>query len=142
MKKARSGKELVGLLDIAKHLSDDMLVKVIKKLSFDGFKNLVQITPWKTGRARSAWQVSVNGAPNEVLYGGQKGVLYTSAPYVAPKVKVGDIVHLYNNVFYTKFLEQGSSKQARAGMVEPTHLKITLQAEKLLKLLTYKKIDI
>lgn len=132
-------RQLKALLDIAAKVTEDEFVTVVKKLSFDAFGDLVRLTPYDTGFAQGGWRVGINQTDEMVLYNTGSGP--TSAPnFGSPTIKFGDIIHLYNNVAYIGALEGGWSKQAPAGMVEPTWSRMSTMADRLADALSKKRL--
>lgn len=114
---------------------DINLATVVKKIAFDLFTKIVYRTPVDTGRARAGWGISIN-TPITIVptgYGGKKLKAKSSAheadvvnSYQATEgVQLPDLsgidgtqqVFILNAVEYIEMLEDGSSKQAPAGMV-------------------------
>jgi len=91
-------------------------------------KRIIERTPVATGRARSGWnadveefntEVSFPFATNQFLTGDeatQKAINSTLA--ATGKHKTGQDLTLSNNVEYITYLNNGSSKQAPAGMTD------------------------
>ncbi len=92
-----------------------------KRVALEALERVVAKTPVDTGRARQSWQVRRN-ATSEADVGewqqrdsvveGQGVILALKEPY--------GIVHIFSNVEYIEFLENGSSQQAPEGMVALT----------------------
>lgn len=137
--KISESRKLKSLLDLAGKTTEDEFLIIIKKLGFDAFSDLVNLTPYDTGFARGGWRVGINGADETVLHNTGSGV--TSAPVFGnPSIKFGDIIHEYNNVAYIKYLDAGWSKQAPAGMIEPTFSRIIVMADRLSTALSKKRM--
>lgn len=129
MKKVKSAAALSAELNRLGDLADDKFLAVVKKLAFDGFKELVIRTPVETRFASSNWRVGINATQEGELRATATGGVYAPASYGNPAIELGDIVHLYNNTVYIKRLEQGWSGQAPQGMVEPTYSRLTQAAK-------------
>jgi len=138
-KRVNSAGELSRELARLGDLSDEKFTQVIKKLAFDGFKELVVRTPVDTGFAQSNWRVGINEAPSASIRP-TVGGFYSPASYGNPTIEFGDSVHLYNNVVYIKRLEQGWSGQAPQGMVEPTYSRLIQVATQLGNALSKERI--
>lgn len=133
-------------LDVAaQHLADKIGVNlqiVLEKLTLDTHTKLTERTPVDTGRARASWQIS-EGAPSTVVPP-PTGVKSTgknsqnSSPPAntipPPTISVSGTqpVFITSAVDYMKYLEEGSSKQAPAGMVQITVREIEAEVEQTL----------
>lgn len=122
---AELARELARLGDIAEK---DFVEKAVKKLAFDGFTSLVVSTPFDTGFASSNWRVGINSNAEGALYN-PGGGNYAPAQYGNPAIELGDKINLFNNTVYIGRLETGWSKQAPAGMVEPTYSRLLAMAQ-------------
>jgi hypothetical protein len=108
------------LTAVSKQL-DIGLDKVVRKVVFDIHKSVTDISPWKTGRFRASWGISPFEIPNdpgepdskgaEVPISKQKSRMNTSVP--DPLI----VWYVYNNLPYAQKLEDGSSQQAPAGIM-------------------------
>lgn len=98
--------------------------KVVKKISFQLFRRIIEKTPVDTGRARASWNISIGRADPSVAPEGE----YRSNPgglaAKAMQVMAGygadgrlPVVIISNNLPYIVELDKGSSKQAPVGMV-------------------------
>lgn len=107
-----------------------------KKLSLDILSGVTKRTPVASGRARLNWQLSI-GSPASGIKEVGKSEGEMSSSLVPSLQEVGQevinegmnqlqslnpfgIVFISNNVNYVGYLDQGSSKQAPAGMVAQT----------------------
>lgn len=92
---------------------------VVRKVSLDIFRRVILRTPVRSGRARGNWQCAINNIPvGEIETVDTNGATTLEAVADAIKdAKAGDVIYLVNNVPYILKLENGSSKQAPAGMV-------------------------
>ena len=95
---------------------------VVRKVSFDIMARVVMKTPVDTGRARGNWMCGIGTAPMEPSQaldtGGGKTIERVST--VIDGAKAGTVVFLTNTLPYILALEQGSSRQAPAGMLATT----------------------
>ncbi len=139
-KRVQGAAELSRELKRLGDLSDEKFLAVVKKLAFDGFKELVIRTPVDTGFAQSNWRVGINSTDERAIRASATGGVYAPAQYGNPAIEFGDNVHLYNNVVYMKALEQGWSQQAPAGMVEPTYSRLIQVAASLANTLSKERI--
>jgi hypothetical protein len=96
------------------------------------FAKIVSRTPYKTGQARSSWQIAI-GSPNKNVNVPGKYPQYadSGAAYALAVAEASQILASYkfsllgfkpaiwitNRLRYIPFLERGTSKQAPAGMV-------------------------
>lgn len=105
--------------------SDETLAKMTEatqKITLDVFKNVIVLSPVKTGRFKGNWQPSI-GAP----VAGTLDALDPSGGTVTAKVtgfvegvEAGDVIYMVNNLEYAERLEDGYSGQAPGGMVKLT----------------------
>ena len=86
-------------------------------------KNITMLTPIDTGQAKANWFVSEGQPDDNVLRVVEGDISRTEAEQMSmdraaalPDAPEGD-VFIANNLEYVKYLEEGSSKQAPAGMV-------------------------
>jgi hypothetical protein len=124
------------ITDFAKSIPDKTVV-LHKKIVLEALRRLVEKTPVDTGRARGNWQVTIaNPAEGQVSgdWPKTKGERKTTRPPLRPEdnatISKGlaaltglpkfQVVWISNNVDYIEFLEEGSSKQAPAGMLAVT----------------------
>ena len=95
---------------------------VVRKVCLDSLTRVVMQTPVDTGRARGNWMCGIGGIPigdvGDVDRGGGKTIERIST--VVDGAKTGTVVYLTNTLPYIMALEQGSSKQAPAGMLATT----------------------
>lgn len=94
---------------------------IFRKIIIDLDQAVVLRTPVDTGRARGNWYPSLN-TPSTRRNDNAKDKNGTAAnkrvDATAAKADVGDVAWLTNNLPYILVLENGSSKQARQGMVD------------------------
>ena len=93
-----------------------------RKVALQILSGVVERTPVDTGRARGNWQVETNVRPSGVLesedVGG--GSTIAAGAAVIADAQPGDDIWISNNLDYIGRLNDGSSKQAPAGMIETT----------------------
>lgn len=99
---------------------------VVVKIALDLHSKVSFRTPVDTGRARASWDVK-EGSPSEFVpppgnYGGPK-------PVGAGGLKGEEVIFVTSAVHYVEFLENGSSKQAPAGMVDISIAEIEVELE-------------
>jgi len=107
--------------------------KLVRKVTFDLFGEVVMRTPVDTGMARSNWQLGINERPTGIVdearlrknktKSDEKGAYKTARTItnaqVMPQfsnVKAGGVNYIANNLPYIMRLEEGHSKQAPIGM--------------------------
>jgi hypothetical protein len=100
--------------------------KLHRAVALEGLKGVVRMNPVDTGRMRANWQVTQDvPATDEVEAedkGGGKtiaagsGVIAGAPPY--------SVTYIANNVPYAEAIENGSSKQAPAGMLNVTYQRL------------------
>jgi hypothetical protein len=99
--------------------------RIVRGLTIELFASVVRDTPVDTGRARGNWQTSVENAPAvEVERLDKSGGSAIAEIVSTTPAKVGSKTLLTNNLPYIRSLEEGSSKQAPAGMVRKNFLRI------------------
>lgn len=117
---------------------------VTKRVAFDLFRRIVRKTPVDTGRARAAWNMSVNEAHRTVPPEGQAS--YPEPTAGALVVQPGDEIWISNNLPYIVKLEEGGytkkketgktkggfSLQAPHGMVAVSIEEVKLQMNRLI----------
>jgi len=111
---------------------DVALDVAVRKIVFDAFGMVTKKTPVDTGRARANWIVSVRNIDRSVKvdgFGDSTGAhVGSSSPPSRPKAKTPSIrkgdgvnpIYITNSLDYIHDLENGTSKQARSGMVAIT----------------------
>lgn len=99
--------------------------EVLKKVAFDTLRNLQKTTPRKTGRARAGWNTTVNAPPSE--WKPPKGSKrYSLQPFKgADGITYHSVINFSNNVEYIIPLDEGTSVQAPAGILEPVLSRMT-----------------
>lgn len=108
-------------------------VKILKKVSFDGLRNLQNGTPRKTGRARAGWNTTVDKNPSEWKPPEGKKSYEPTEFRDLNKIKSNSKINFSNNVEYIVPLDDGHSKQAPAGIVDPVISRMHAQLSRLLK---------
>lgn len=101
----------------------DSFEKIIRKACIDLYRMIVERTPVETGRAKVNWMISTTKS-DSTLSAGEDGL---SANEIKSIIEAeirdfsfdiqDDQVIIYNNLEYIPDLENGTSKQAPAGMV-------------------------
>lgn len=90
--------------------------KIVRAATIELFSGVIKSTPVDTGRAKGAWATSVgsptNDAPDRLGEAASIAEVIANTPPGA-----GQETYLSNALPYIEELENGSSKQARAGMV-------------------------
>jgi hypothetical protein len=109
-------------------LNGETKVRIIEKfklkqklLALKLFEKIVLKTPVDTGRARNAWEITINVIPED-----ENALLSDAESFEdlefgqmesLEDLKFGQIIVISNNVPYIQYLENGHSKQAPKGMV-------------------------
>ena len=122
------------LREATKDLTQTQLVLFHKKIALEAFTRIVLKTPVKTGRARSAWQISIGTIPQGndggtfQPGGGGDGISVGIAALAG--LPPYEIVYIANTLPYIEVLERGrvedsngvlrGSEQAPHGMVAVT----------------------
>lgn len=103
---------------------------VVEKVAFDSHSKISKRTPVDTGRARASWMVT-EGAPSDAV--AEEGS--HSKAVKAPDIQItGErVVYITNNLPYIEELENGSSKQAPAGMVAISLREVEAEIEQFVK---------
>ena len=110
-----------ALLALGDHV-EGSVSKVIRKACFDLYKQIIQRTPFETGRARMGWSIGSefkDVAPPEAVYSKSDitSMISENSKEFSTE-EIGGFVYLYNNIEYIEYLENGHSiKQAPQGMV-------------------------
>ena len=90
--------------------------KIVRAATIELFSGVIKSTPVLTGAARGAWATTV-GAPSDAIEERLgEGVAIAEVVANTPP-GAGQETYLSNALPYIEELENGSSKQARAGMV-------------------------
>lgn len=89
--------------------------RTIRAVKLELFRSVILDTPVDTGRARGNWQATLDSPATEETENESMSVAL--AGVAANLGKVNDVSFLANNLPYIEELEDGSSKQAPAGMV-------------------------
>jgi hypothetical protein len=92
---------------------------LVRKIGLELFSRVILNTPVDSGRARANWQVQIGSVPSGTLELEDRSGAATinTATAAAAGLQAGDVIYLVNNLPYIQKLEDGSSKQAPAGMV-------------------------
>ena len=97
--------------------ADKQIDQARRKTVLDLFSSVIKDTPVKTGRAKGNWQTSVGTVKAAVL--DRTGESAAQAELIAALGQWSDdeTIYMSNGLAYIERLEDGSSKQAPAGMV-------------------------
>ena len=88
-----------------------------RRIALELLRRIVKRTPVDTGRARGNWQVNAGPADEGTVEVFGDAALGVGAQAInAIRMPFG-LITIFNNVNYITFLEEGSSQQARQGMV-------------------------
>lgn len=117
-KLCKTAGEFNALVDeFAGQFVPDQVTLFQKRIALEALRKIVLRTPVDTGRARGNWQTTIGAAPeSESLQADpiQAGV------NAIHQLGAFSIVFVSNNVPYIIYLEDGTSQQAPAGMVQLT----------------------
>ena len=146
MKTVHNGSQLrKELLKASVLLKDDFEV-ILKKLTFDGFRELMARTAIDTGFARSNWSIAIDIQPADVVLKGKQvsdgSRIYPDATIPNVRIHAGSIIVLYNNTDYIIHLETGTPKMRAQPMVEPTQQMLLNVAERLVKKLSKQRYNV
>ena len=95
--------------------TEKKIERTVRAVKLELFRSVILDTPVDTGRARGNWQATLNSPATEEIENESMSVAL--AGVAANLGKVNDVSFLANNLPYIEELEDGSSKQAPAGMV-------------------------
>ena len=134
---AKFQKQLKKLIELV----PEVQVQVIKKVSFDVFKDLQETTPEDTVRAKGGWNTVVDGIPSEWKPAKVKGKTYKGQKFKGQsKIREGSVVHISNNVEYIKPLDEGHSTQAPHGIMDVVESRALIELKSIVKQLSKKVI--
>jgi hypothetical protein len=88
-----------------------------KDIALDLYGSIVDDNPVKTGLSAGNWQASYGIPKTRVLPIRSKEAVKAEIVAVLDALPGDNMLFFRNNVFYTRFLEEGWSQQAPAGMV-------------------------
>jgi hypothetical protein len=117
----------ISLEKLAKELTDEMMLKVTKKLSLQALRGVVMKSPVDTGRFRGNWNVTVGQADwttNVEQYDKNGPATIAKGEAVIDKIPPYRIIWIANGLPYARALETGWSKQAPLGLVAITAAEI------------------
>ncbi len=95
--------------------------RYLRATALEVHRQLVLLTPFDTGAARTNWQVSTSGFGSEIIkkddYDKSGSAAISSAKAVLNGSDAGE-VFIFNNLPYVEALNNGSSAQRAAGFIE------------------------
>lgn len=95
------------------------IAKEMEKNALFIFGKLIQLTPVRTGSLRASWRISVDGFDESVTIGGSPESPLPPPPVPGSlNVTPEKVICISNNVPYAGIVNDGTSKQAPAHMVE------------------------
>lgn len=103
----------------------------IQLVALDTFNRLTLRTPVDTGRARASWDLKVANASEFIPAEGE----YSGPKDISAEVKRIDgkkVVFITSSLHYMKYLDEGSSAQAPAGIVDVTHAEVEVFFESII----------
>lgn len=95
--------------------TEKKIERTVRAVKLELFRSVILDTPVDTGRARGNWQATLDSPATEEIENESMSVAL--AGVAANLGKINDVSFLANNLPYIEELEDGSSKQAPAGMV-------------------------
>jgi len=101
----------LDLKKFAKQLDLDLEL-VTRKIAFDLYTDITQMTPVDTGRAKANWNIGFRNINTQIT----DNTVFT--PVDIPKGAGKHAIYITNHLPYIGVLENGSSKQAPSGMVK------------------------
>ncbi len=138
MKRVSTGPEFEKAMLMANDMLQDDLTIILKKISSDAFRMLVQLSAKDTGYLRHNWAVSVGAVvPHEPSRGDRKKK-YPDAKMPILNIEHDSIIVLYNNAEYAIYLENGTPKMRAQPMIEPTKMAVSNQLNQASKMLSRK----
>lgn len=118
----------------ARDLPDSKVVPFQKRVAIQALRGFVQRTPVDEGRARGGWQLEVGSPPPSQVDRTSQGAIGEEDPGLVAEetsklaaLRRWQIVYVVNNVPYIIYLDEGSSSQAPAGIVDVTVAEIQRQ---------------
>ena len=94
----------------------------VRKVALEAFREVILMSPVKSGRFRGNWQVAVGQVPQGVVVLDDKTgqAVISKVEAAVMQLEVGETIYLVNNLPYARRLEYGWSQQAPEGMVRVT----------------------
>ena len=102
---------------------------LVRRIALEIWNEITKRTPVDTGRARAAWMASIDSPSTKN---------FPEGTYAAPsepdlsEATIKNLIYVTNNVDYIQHLEEGTSKQAPAGMVRVTLAQVRAELETLI----------
>jgi len=93
---------------------------VFRGSAFEILSAIIKRTPVDTGRLRGNWFTSLNQAVKSISVSRSASNSISNASGQTKKAKLSDTIYMMNNLPYAAIIENGSSKQAPAGMLRVT----------------------
>lgn len=115
-------REFIAELGKAEDEVPELSLRFQKRLALEALQRVVNRTPVDTGRARGGWQVARTAGDNDPGTEDPAGASTVAAGLsIIDRISIAfQEIHIFNNVNYIVFLEEGSSQQAPNGMVATT----------------------
>jgi hypothetical protein len=104
MKKVKNSKEMHQALHKFAEFTAEEFSKVVKQCGFELYSQMSILTPKDTGWASQHWSISLVTNEEEAI------TIATLLDF-----KIGDTIHVFNNVPYIKRLDEGWSSQRPIG---------------------------
>ena len=103
--------------------TDEKIELAIQKIAMECLIGVVRKTPVDTGRLRNNWITSVDRMNPTTIQGADgagKSIVRGTPVIEGFEYKKNKMIIIQNNLPYANIIENGSSKNAPQGMVEPT----------------------
>lgn len=113
-----SAAEFATALDqMGQAIERDVFDKVIKKVLFDLWSELVKENPKDTGRSSASWMLDTDWSDWQLPPGDYRSAIDGSLEGVVNRLPVAERYVIFNNVEYISYLEDGHSQQAPSGFI-------------------------
>lgn len=96
--------------------TEESLSKALRRTALRIHRDVIRASPVDTGRFRASWIASVDTPSDKVAAEGEHSA---PAENIEGTVEHDSTIFIVNNVDYATRLEQGTSKQAPAGIIYP-----------------------
>lgn len=119
----RNTKYYLELKKFCDNMEEETAVLFVKKTVLELLKEVINLSPVKTGRFKANWITTVGGSTEEGnpelmdKSSADTNIAYTRGAAAMEAYKKLDEVHISNNIKYADQLEYGSSKQAPVGVL-------------------------
>lgn len=111
---------------------DVNLAVATRKLAIDAWTRITERTPVDTGRARASWDIK-EGSPSDFVPGEDDDEASIDLAKFAGDISGTESVFITSGLDYIRYLEDGSSTQAPAGMIAITLAELEAEVEFIIK---------